>query len=309
MSDPYQTLGIDKTADADAVKRAYRKLAKQYHPDRNKDDPKAAERFKALNAANDILSDPEKRAAYDRGEIDGDGNPKGFDPRANGFGSRGGFGRGGTSYEFRGAPDDLFSELFGRGAQPGGGFGADPFTPRRPPPKGSDVAYRLAVPFPDAALARPQTITLRSGSTISLSIPPGHDGTKPLRLAGKGEPGPGGPGDALVTIAIQPHRFFTRDGDDIRLDLPVRLDEAVLGAKVRVPTVEGAVMLSIPPGTTSGRVMRLKGRGWIRADRTRGDQLVRVLVDLPAGDAALERFAREYAEQATYDPRAAFDGA
>src|SRR5207253_5118831 len=188
---------------------------------------------------------------------------------------------------------DLFEGLFGGAAA--GGRGGGPFSGfrqrAREPQKGADVAYRLKVPFVDAVALKPQRITLGDGKTIDLKLPKGlEDGTK-IRLAGKGEEGPGGRGDAIVTIQIAPHSFFTRDGNDIRLTLPVTLKEAVLGAKVRVPTPEGAVMLTIPKGTTSGRVLRLKDRGFTGKDGKRGDQLVTVDIDVPADDAELQKFA------------------
>ncbi|HEX6605131.1 MAG TPA: J domain-containing protein, partial [Sphingomicrobium sp.] len=172
----------------------------------------------------------------------------------------------------------------------GGGFGG--FRQReRAPQKGADVAYRLKVPFIDAVTLTPQRITLGDGKTIDLKLPQGlEDGTK-IRLAGKGQEGPGGRGDGIVTIDIAPHRFFTREGNNIRLTLPVTLKEAVLGAKVKVPTPEGAVMLTIPKGTTSGKVLRLKGKGFTAKTGTRGDQLVTVDIDIPANDAELQRFA------------------
>ena len=301
--DLYQRLGLKRGASEAEIKKAYRSLAKQLHPDRNKDNPKAAERFAQVTAAYDLLSDKDKRAQYDRGEIDEDGNPK--MPFGSGFGgySPGGPqpGAGGAEFEnFNfGAGDtadlsDLFEGLFGGvtggRARGGGGFGG--FRQReRAPQKGADVAYRLKVPFIDAVTLTPQRITLGDGKTIDLKLPQGlEDGTK-IRLAGKGQEGPGGRGDGIVTIDIAPHRFFTREGNNIRLTLPVTLKEAVLGAKVKVPTPEGAVMLTIPKGTTSGKVLRLKGKGFTAKTGTRGDQLVTVDIDIPANDAELQRFA------------------
>jgi len=303
MADLYATLGVPKSADAAAIKRAYRKLAKELHPDRNKDNPRAAERFKAVSAAYDILSDEKKRAAYDRGEIDSEGNPRGprFDPRGWGGARRpGGGARAGTGgadgwatgegFSFRGDPSDLFAELFGEELRRAAGAGAGRAGGLR---RGADVSYRLEVPFRDAAVGAPQRVTLAGGKTIDLRIPPGVVDGQQLRLAGQGEPGPGGPGDALVTISIGPDPRFTRDGDDIRMDLPVPLEVAVLGGKVRVPTVDGDVMLAVQPGTSSGRLMRLKGKGFTRRSGGRGDQLARVLVEVPADDPALAAFLRE----------------
>ncbi|QMW22055.1 DnaJ C-terminal domain-containing protein [Sandaracinobacteroides saxicola] len=285
MADPYSVLGVAKSADAEAIKRAYRKLAKELHPDRNKDNPKAVERFKAVSSAYELLSDAGKRAQYDRGEIDGEGNPKGFAP-GGGFG--GGFGGGGFrqrpgGFEFSGDPGDIFSELFRQQGSPFGGAGF-----RQPPAKGPDRAYRLAVPFVDAALARPQRITLADGKTIDLAIPKGVEDGQKMRLAGKGEPGPGGPGDAIVTLAISPDARFERAGDDVRLDVMVPLADAVLGGKVRAELLDGAVMLNVAEGTSSGRLLRLRGKGWTRKDGSRGDAIVRLLLALPAEEKSLE---------------------
>ena len=197
---------------------------------------------------------------------------------------------------------DIFEGLFGgRAGGAGGGF-ASGFG-RRAQPKGGNVAYRLKVPFEDAATLSPQRITLADGKTIDLKLPAGVDTGTQMRLSGKGDPGPGGAGDAIVTVEVQPHRFYTRDGDDVRVDLPINLAEAVLGGKVRVPTVDGAVMLSVPKGATSGKTLRLKGRGFHRKDGTRGDQLVTLMVDLPADDADLTRFVEGWSGANT-DPRA-----
>src|SRR5690349_19046633 len=248
--DLYQQLGIARGASEAEIKKAYRSLAKQLHPDRNKDNPKAAERFAKVTQAYDILSDKDKRARYDRGEIDEDGNPR--MPFGSGFGGGGGRsgypgGGGGGAGGHEGFPggfsadaadlSDLFEGLFGGATRRStGGFG------RRsapPPPKGADVAYRLKVPFLDAAALKPQRVTLSGGKTIDLKLPKGvEDGSK-IRLAGQGQQGPGGTGDAIVSIEISPHPFFAREGNDIRLTLPVTLKEAVLGAKVKAPTPDG----------------------------------------------------------------------
>jgi DnaJ-class molecular chaperone len=172
--------------------------------------------------------------------------------------------------------------------------------------RGPDVAYRLTVPFVDAVQLTPQRVTLRSGQTIEIKLPAGLESGKQVRLAGKGEPGPGGNGDAIVTIEIAPHRALVRDGDDVRLTLPIKLDEAVLGAKIRMPTAEGMVSLSIPPGTTSGKMFRLKGRGFRKLDGTRGDQLVTVQIDLPADHEGLRDFASSFVDPRNI--RATLDG-
>ncbi|MFS0773497.1 DnaJ C-terminal domain-containing protein [Sphingomonas sp. 1P08PE] len=316
MADPYQTLGVARTATEADIKKAYRKLAKELHPDRNKDNPKAAERFSQVTGAYDLLSDKAKRARFDRGEIDGDGNPAapfgfgGGGPRPGGPG--GGFRSDG--FEFGAGPggdaadmSDIFEGLFGgaQGRRGGGGFSGGFGGFGRQQPKGADIQYRLQVPFTDAAALAPQRVTLGDGKSIELKLPAGLQSGTQMRLAGKGQPGPGGAGDAIVTIEVQPHRFFTRDGDDVRLDLPITLTEAVLGAKVKAPTVDNAVMLTIPAGTSSGRTLRLKGKGFHRKGGERGDQLVTLMVDVPADDAALRSFVEEWSATATGNPRAA----
>ena len=294
MADPYVTLGVARGASEKDIKSAYRKLAKELHPDRNKDNAKAAERFSEVTRAYDLLSDKDKRARFDRGEIDMDGNPT--NPFGGGGFGGGGFGAGGGQRGFRhdgfegfgdagpGGPDlsDLFEGLFGgRGGGMGGGMGGG----RRAAPKGANVQYRLRVSLTDAATRAPQRITLGDGKTIDLKLPAGvEDGTQ-MRLSGKGEPGPGGNGDAIVVIEVQPHAFFRQDGDNLRLDLPVTLTETVNGAKVKVPTADGAVMLTVAPGSTSGKTLRLKEKGMSRKDGSRGDQLVTLQIDLPAPDS------------------------
>jgi DnaJ-class molecular chaperone len=311
MADLYQELGVGRGAAEGDIKKAYRKLAKELHPDRNKDNPKASERFSKVTRAYDILTDKDKRAQYDRGEIDEEGNPRmPFGYGGAGAGGAGGFKR--PDFEAAGDPADLsdiFEGLFGGAQARGGGGGFGGFGgfggARRgaPPAKGADVGYRLAVPFADAATLKEQRVNLGNGKTIEIKLPKGvEDGSK-IRLAGQGEAGPGGSGDAIVTIHVSPHRFFTRDGDNIRLDLPVTLPEAVLGAKVKVPTVDGPVMLSVPAGSTSGRVLRLKGKGFTGRSGTRGDQLVTLMVDVPAEDPELRRFAETW--QPKGNPRAA----
>ena len=298
--DLYQRLGIKRGATEAEIKKGYRSLAKQLHPDRNKDNPKANERFSQVTQAYDILSDTDKRGKYDRGEIDEDGNPKFAGYSGGGSARQGGSPFGGAApegFDPGQGPDlsDLFEGLFGAqgagGARPGGGFSG--FGRRNPPPpqKGADLAYRLKVPFVDAATLKPQRATLSGGKTIDLKLPNGvEDGTK-IRLGGQGQDGAGGKGDAIVQIEIVPHPFYTRDGHNIRLALPISLSEAVLGGKVKVPTPDGAVMLSIPKGASSGKVMRLKERGFTDKAGKRGDVLVTLAVDIPAGDADLEQFA------------------
>jgi DnaJ-class molecular chaperone len=305
--DLYQRLGVKRDASEAEIKKAYRSLAKQLHPDRNKDKPDAAKRFGEITHAYDLLSDKDKRARYDRGELDEDGNPKmpfgsGFGGYSSGAGGPqpGPGGAGFENFDF-GEHDtadlsDLFEGLFGAATRGRGAGGFSGFRQRgRAPQKGADVAYRLKVPFIDAVALKPQRISLADGKTIDLKLPKGIDDGGKIRLAGKGADGAAGRGDAIVTIEIAAHRFFTRDGNDIRLTLPVTLNEAVLGAKVKVPTPEGPVMLTIPKGTTSGKVLRLKARGFTAKDGKRGDQLVTVDIDLPADDAELQEFAEKWA--------------
>ncbi len=305
MADPYKTLGVARDATEADIKKAYRKLAKELHPDRNKDNPKASERFSQVTNAYDLLNDKDKRARFDRGEIDGDGNP------AAPFGFGGGGGRahpGGfrsEGYESGpGGPDmsDIFEGLFG-GAQRGGGGGFSGGFGRRAQPKGENVAYRLQVPFVEAATLEPQRVTLADGKTLDLKLPAGVETGTQMKLAGKGEQGPGGAGDAILTIEVQPHKFFTRDGDDVRLELPITLAEAVLGGSIKAPTVDKPVMLTIPKGTTSGKTLRLKGKGFHKKGGTRGDQLVTLMIDIPASDAALAAFVEGWDAREAGNPR------
>ncbi len=297
MKDPYTALGVAKNASEKDIKSAYRKLAKELHPDRNKDNPAASERFSDVTKAYDLLMDEQKRGQFDRGEIDAEGNqtaPFGF---GGGVGGAGGYagGAGGQQFDFgNGGADfgDIFEGLFG-----GGGGRSSPFGSRQhsaPPPKGANVAYRLKVNFISAATLEKQRITLEDGKTIDLSLPKGvEDGTQ-MRLGGKGRSGPGGNGDAIVTIHLNPHPFFERDGNNIRLELPITLKEAVKGAKVKVPTVDGPVMLSIPAGSSSGQALRLKAKGFHGKTGGRGDQLVTLMIVLPENDQALDEFADQW---------------
>ena len=299
MADIYSRLGVARGADDAAIKKAYRKLAKELHPDRNRDNPKAAERFAEVTSAYDLLSDKDKRAQYDRGELDDNGNPK----MPFGYGGGGGFrqSHGGATFEFGDADlGDIFGGMFGGGRArgPGAGFGGRAR-------KGADIGYRLQVAFEEAAALKPQRVTLSNGKTIDLKLPAGVETGTQMRLGGHGEDGPGGKGDAIVTIEIRPHRFFKRDGDDVRLDLPVSLVEAVKGGPVRVPTVEGAVMLTVPAGSSSGKTLRLKGRGFHKKGGGRGDQLVTLMIDIPADNAALKEFVENW--NAPGNPRAALE--
>ncbi|MEL7318805.1 MAG: DnaJ C-terminal domain-containing protein [Pseudomonadota bacterium] len=325
MADPYRTLGVARTASEKDIKSAYRKLAKELHPDRNKDNPNAAEKFSDVTKAYDLLSDKDTRAQFDRGEIDHEGNP--LNPFAGmgggrGFGRGSGMGAGGRrpsggfrDPEFGGFDTDdmdlgdLFEGLFGGGkprggAQPRsrGGFGGGRSS-APPPKKGADIQYRLAVPFVDAAAGREQRITLADGKTISLKLPGGVDDGTQMRLKGKGHAGPGGNGDGIVLVEVGPHPFFRRDGDHVRMDLPITLDEALRGARVKCPTVDGPVMLTIKPGTHGGTVMRLGGKGWTKPGSTsdkpaRGDQLVTLEIQLPEDLSQLEEILGDWSDPA-----------
>jgi DnaJ-class molecular chaperone len=288
MADPYSTLGVSKGADEKAIKVAYRKLAKELHPDKNKDNPKASERFSEVTQAYDLLSDPKKRGQYDRGEIDENGQPRfSGNPFGGGY-SQGGpaggnFGGGGIDL------GDIFDGLFGGGGGRSGG-GPGP-RPQQAPPKGANIAYAHLVSFTDAATLAPQRIMLGDGKTVEFKLPAGIVAGQQIRIPGKGQPGPGGYGDAMVTLKIGKHPHLVRDGDNIRIDLPISLKEAVAGGKVKVPTVDGAVMLTVPPRTNSGAVLRIKGRGFTAKTGVRGDQLVTLMIHLPTDPAELARMS------------------
>lgn len=280
---PYDVLGVPAAASAADIKAAYRKLARELHPDANPDDAKAAERFKAVSAAYALLSDPDKRARFDRGEIDAQGQEKagfGFHP--------GGHRRRGAEQPFN------FEEVFGEGNDPFASF----FGGRtRGGARGANVAYALSVPFVDAVLGASRRVTLSDGKSVNVRIPPGTEDGKKLRLKGMGMPGlgNGAAGDAVVEITVEPHKHLTRDGKTIRLSLPVGLKEAVLGTKITVPTVDGAVAVTVPKGSNTGTVLRLRGKGVPDGKGARGDQLVTLQVVLPAKpDAKLEAFLKDW---------------
>lgn len=313
--DPYSVLGVARGSSDAEIKKAYRKLAKELHPDRNADNPKAAERFKEVSAAYTILGDPDKRAKFDRGEIGPDGAPR--SPFEGAWQNRGGAGGHGGGFAFEGDPMDIFSQFFGGGARRrgggpfgGAGYGGAGFGGAEeraaPRTKGRNYEYRLEIPFEEAARLEPQRLTLRTGKTLQVKLPAGFEEGQQLRLAGQGDPGPGGAGDAIVTLHVKPHAWFKREGDNVLLDLPLRLDEAVLGAKLKALTVDGAVMLSVPPGSTSGKLLRLRGKGFTRKDGTRGDQLVRLMVDLGEPDDELRRFAEKWSAGKSRNPRSSW---
>jgi DnaJ-class molecular chaperone len=301
--DPYATLGVGREASQDEMKRRYRNLAKELHPDLNP-DKEVAERFKQITAAYDLLSDPEKRAKYDRGEIDASGQERpqqqyyrdfADDPQATRFYTREGFGDADSLH-------DLFEGLFGdRGAAEGRrGF--------RMRARGADVSYSLPISFLEAAKGAKKRVTVGDGHTIDLTIPAGVRDRQTLRLKGQGMPGfeGGPPGDAYVEVHIQPHPFFERKDNNIHLELPVTLAEAVLGGRIEVPTIDGPVSMTVPKGSNSGSTLRLKGRGIVDPrSGQRGDQYVRLRVVLPRTvDPELEDFVRRWSAEHPYDPRA-----
>jgi DnaJ-class molecular chaperone len=291
VKDPYEVLGVARTATQDDIRKAYRKHAKKLHPDINPGDKAGEARFKEISAAYELLSDEEKRRRFDAGEIDAAGQEK---PRQRYYRDFAGAGAGGAydtdaGFADFGGADDLFAELLNR----------------RRRVRGADLHFRLAVDFLDAVNGASRQVTLPDGGSLNVAIPAGIDDGQVLRLRGKGAkpPGEGEPGDALIEIAVDRHRYFTREGDDIHLELPITLSEAVLGAKVRTPTPSGAVMLSVPKNASSGRVLRLKGKGVQRAGR-HGDQLVKLKIVLPEqGDPELEAFVSRWTPPSDYEPR------
>ena len=300
MRDPYDVLGVQKTDTGSAIRTAYRKLAKKHHPDLNPDKPETAERFKEISAAYGILSDAEKRARYDRGEIDAEGNEV---PPQRPFYRDYGDTAGRQRYQADVSPEDLdsiFGHAFGDAGFFSHGARGQRFTAR-----GADAHYTLTVGFLDAANGTKRRITLPEGRTLDVRIPAGvHDGHV-LRLKGQGMPGLGGgpAGDALVEIAVAPHPLFRREGDDIIIELPVTLQEAVLGASLEVPTIKGKVRLAVPPGSGSGTRLRLRGRG-IR----QGHQYVQLHVVLPPGEEPeLSEFLRSWKPKHAFDPRAGLE--
>jgi DnaJ-class molecular chaperone len=327
MRDPYEVLGVPRGASAAAIKSAYRKLAKKHHPDSNKDDPKAASRFSEINSANEILGDEDKRKQFDRGEIDAEGKPRfaGF-PGGGGPGGGGPGGRPGPggfeSYTFRtgggGGPggaggggfEDILNSMFanaGRGGGARGGAGrASPFEFET----GGigldlDVTVAMTVSLEEAAQGGEKRVRLPSGKELNVKIPAGVTEGQQIRLRGQGETAQGHPpGDLLITVHVAPHAFFKVDGSDLRVDLPITLYEAVLGAKVRVPTLGGAVDLSIPKNTSSGRTFRLKGKGLPKPGGTHGDLFVTARIMLPDGnDSELEALMEKWRDGHPYNPR------
>jgi DnaJ-class molecular chaperone len=310
MRDPYEVLGVPRGASAAAIKSAYRKLAKKHHPDANKNDPKAAARFSEINSANEIIGDEDKRKQFDRGEIDADGKPRfqgfpGGDPRgragASGFETHS-FRSGGGNFE------DILNSMFGgaaaRGARPGGGGTTFEFDP------GGialdlDLNVTMSVSLEEAVKGGEKRVRLPNGKELNVRIPAGVVSGQQIRLKGQGETAPGHrTGDLLIAVNIAPHPFFKVDGSDLRVDLPITLYEAVLGGKVRVPTLTGAVELSIPKNTSSGRTFRLKGKGLPKATGVSGDLFVTTRIMLPDGnDAELETLMQKWRDGHPYNPR------
>jgi DnaJ-class molecular chaperone len=319
MRDPYEVLGVTKTASAADIKSAFRRQAKKLHPDANKHDPRAAARFAELNAAYEILGEEDKRKAFDGGQIDAEGKPRfqGFE----GFGRgrrQGGFkpedvfetfswGRDGFQHTRGraggfGGFEDVLKEAFGgagRSGQAGGGFRFE--QEHRP---GQDISAALTITLPEAAKGTDKRVQLPTGREVDVKIPAGLNEGQVIRLKGQGLAGSGGSaGDLLITVSVAPHPLFARSGADLRLELPITLYEAVLGAKVRVPTLDGAVELAIPPGTSSGSIFRLKGKGF-PAKQGKGDLLATVRIVLPeGGDSDLEELMRKWRKLKPHDPR------
>lgn len=300
--DPYDVLGVKRDASQEEIRKAYRALARKLHPDLNPGDTSAEEKFKAVSSANDILGDAEKRARFDRGEIDAAGNERPPQPPPGWYRDHAGGYASDTGYADMVDEDELLGALFGRGARRRGGA--------KVRMKGGDIHARLAIDFLDAVNGATTRVTLPDGSAVDVTIPPGTREGQVLRLRGKGAPGLGGgaPGDLLVEVSVGEHRHYTRRGDDILLDLPVSLPEAVLGGRIEVPTPAGPVMVTVPKGSNTGTVLRLRGRGVARRDGTRGDAFVTLRLVLPdVPDAALEAFAEGWVAGKAQNPRAGME--
>jgi DnaJ-class molecular chaperone len=325
MRDPYEVLGVSKSASPADIKKAFRKLAKKLHPDANAKDPKAGNKFAELNGAYEIVGDEGKRKQFDRGEIDAEGKPRfqGFEGFGGRQGAAPGGGREGNFESFTFGPDgfrrtttrssgagaagfeDILSGIFGgRGRGPGGPGAPFEAEDIGSAIRGQDVTATAVVTLNEAAHGGTRRLELPTAKEIEFKIPPGIADGQQIRLKGQGMPAPHGgpPGDVLITISVAPHPLFKVDGQNLRLDLPITLYEAVLGAKVRVPTLDGAVELAIPPNTSSGRTFRLKGKGL--PGKTPGDLYVTTKIVLPDGkDAALEELMKEWREKNPHDPR------
>ncbi len=309
MQDLYTVLGVSRQASQDDIKKAYRKLAKKYHPDLNPGSKDAEQKFKEISQAYDILADPDKRKRYDAGEIDASGQEQA--PRGGGGFYRtytsGGRGQKYRHFDFgeEFKAEDIFADLFG-----GGFAGAGTRTRARAGGtglQGEDINYSVPVSFLEAANGGRKRVRLATGETVDVNIPAGSEDGDTLRLKGKGKPGMGGgpPGDAYVKLKVQPHPYFTREGKDIHVELPITLQEAVEGASVSVPTIDGSVSMKVPAGANTGKVLRLRGRGVrTQGDSARGDQYVKLKVVLPdEPDEELKAFVRDWGRKHPYDPR------
>ena len=302
MKDPYQVLGVPRDADQSVIKKAYRQLAKELHPDRHPDDDRAAERFKEVSAAYSVVGDEDTRRKFDRGEINAAGQRHA--PGAGFWRAHSGAGGGDTesfqSFEFGGGMEDLFADLFGsmrRGQR------------RRPQTRrGADKRYTLRVDFVEAARGTTRRLSLPGGNTLDVRIPPGIEAGQQIRLKQQGDANPsGGPaGDALIEIQVDSHPIFSRQGNDIHVELPVTLQEAVLGANITVPTIHGDVSLKVPKRSNTGTALRLKGKGiHTKKGQHHGDQYVRLKIVLPDKiDRELERLVERWAAAHDYDVRA-----
>ena len=300
--DPYQVLGVPRGAGADDIRKAFRKLAKKHHPDANPGDKAAEERFKQVSAAFDILGDAEKRRKFDAGEIDADGREvfRGF---GGGPGQGGPFGGGAGGFDSSDF-SDILGEMFGRRGGRGGPRGGGPGPGAGFASKGPDVRARLEIDLEEAILGGKKRISFQDGRTLDVTIPAGATDGQTLRLRGHGEPGRGGKGDALIELAIRPHAVFRREGDQLVMDLPVSVPDAVLGGRVQAPTPDGPVTLTVPRGANSGQALRLKGKGLSDSRGVRGDLIARIQVVLPeTPDPQLEAFAARWREERPYAPR------
>lgn len=329
--DPYSVLGVSKGASESEIKSAYRRLAKRYHPDTNADDPKAQERFSEVNTAYEVVGDKDKRKQFDRGEIDAEGKPRfaGFGGQGPGAGAqRGdpfgfGFGGGGAreggqrgghrtwtfSSEGNAGVEDILREFMGggrRGSGPGTSAG-EGFAGTRPPPRrGEDLDVSVTVTLEDLASDEKIRVALPNGRTVDVKLPAGAEPEQQIRLRGLGlePPGEGTPGDAILTLQFAAHPTFLRDGANLKLDLPVTLYDAVLGAKVRVPTLTGSVNITVPSGSSSGRTLRLRGLGLAQKDGSKGDLLVTLQIELPDTlPPDFEEMMRRWREDRPYQPR------
>lgn len=304
VKDPYQVLGVVKAASDDDIKKAYRQLARTLHPDLNPGDKRAEERFKEVSAAYDFLSDAKKRRQYDDGEIDATGAQKRRAWRAHGgTGSGTGTGTGGgwgarSGFEFGGDVDDILAEMLRRKAKGRAGAGGANGN------RGADVRHTLAITPAEAAAGVTKRVSLASGKSLDVRIPPGTIDGQSLRLKGQGHAGIGGDGDAFVEIKVDLPAIFTRRDNDVLLDLPISVQEAVMGGKVTVPTIDGKVAVTIPPGSNSGAVLRLKGKGLPGPNNAKGDQLVTLKVMLPEHDPEFRKLVEKWGPRHGYDPRA-----